>query len=587
MAAPVELAGNRHRGLPSEPWTRAKSPHNGLIQRQILREDHDAVAIAAAKSAHFAPGFRAPTKYTRIESLREVALPSTFGIMDLFAGPGGLGEGFTSFAKDEHSPYRIGISVEKEKSAHRTLTVRAFLRECQARHGSLPEQYIEFHAGLIPEPDWSAVDADAWRVATSEAQCIELGTDDAASTIDLTIKQLQNSFDDTILIGGPPCQAYSLVARARTNGIPIDVREQDNRHFLFREYIRILDKLRPAAFVMENVKGMLSSTLSSRYVFELIMEGLLSLGNDHGHVYEIRAIKVEDGKASLKETKKKSDFVVRAEDFGIPQRRHRVIIVGIRSDIASDASTAWISLPSKLRTVEEAIGKMPKLRSGLSRGQDSFEAWKETVVGAANSLASLHSGQDNASLRNVFSALARDLSNEGDLLRKSSTLQPDYGKIDDEFFRWIERPAMRALAQHETRGHMPSDLRRYLFAAAFGRMRGYSPKAADFPTALSPDHWNWHTGMFSDRFRVQLANQAATTVTSHMSKDGHYFIHPDPHQCRSLTVREAARLQTFPDDYLFLGNRTQQYIQVGNAVPPLLARQIAELVFKAIQGKSG
>jgi DNA (cytosine-5)-methyltransferase 1 len=125
---------------------------------------------------------------------------------------------------------------------------------------------------------------------------------------------------------------------------------------------------------------------------------------------------------------------------------------------------------------------------------------------------------------------------------------------------------------------MVSDLGRYLFAAVFGDVRGYSPKAGDFPPALSPDHRNWHSGVFNDRFRVQLFDEASTTVTSHISKDGHYFIHPDPVQCRSLTVREAARLQTFPDDYLFLGNRTQQYVQVGNAVPPFLARQIAALI---------
>lgn len=166
--------------------------------------------------------------------------------------------------------------------------------------------------------------------------------------------------------------------------------------------------------------------------------------------------------------------------------------------------------------------------------------------------------------------------------RAASWLPEDYGTANDELLQWLERPELRAIAQHETRGHMKSDLGRYLFAAVFGSVRGYSPKSADFPLVLSPDHRNWHSGVFNDRFRVQLADEASTTVTSHISKDGHYFIHPDPLQCRSLTVREAARLQTFPDDYLFLGNRTQQYVQVGNAVPPYLARQIAKLLSASI-----
>ena len=100
-------------------------------------------------------------------------MPSTFGIVDLFAGPGGLGEGFASLVEDGHAPFRIGISVEKEPSAHRTLTLRTFLREYRAGHGFLPKEFIDFHAGLASEPDWSAVDAEAWQHAIDEARALE------------------------------------------------------------------------------------------------------------------------------------------------------------------------------------------------------------------------------------------------------------------------------------------------------------------------------------------------------------------------------------------------------------------------------
>lgn len=505
----------------------------------------------------------------------------TFGIVDLFAGPGGLGEGFSSLIENGRAPFQIGISVEKEASAHQTLQLRAFLREYRARHGRLPQQFVGFHAGLAPKPDWSTVDAGAWEHACYEARALELGNPDAATVIDAAIEQLKKKYNETILIGGPPCQAYSLVGRARSKGKVGYVPEDDARHYLFREYIRVLDKLRPAVFVMENVKGMLSSTIESRLVFEMLMEDLTSLGTGHGHHYELRAIRVESGRASLHDATKPSDFIVRAEQFGVPQRRHRVIVVGIRSDLSSRAANVEINVSEKTRSVSDAIGSLPPLRSGISRGIDNPATWRNEVIDAAKSMANLHKGNDGL-LSDAFANISAQMKHVLPALRAASNLPEGYGTSNDELTKWLEHPELRALAQHETRGHMKSDLGRYLFAAVFGSVRGYSPKAADFPFVLSPDHRNWHSGVFNDRFRVQLTNEASTTVTSHISKDGHYFIHPDPFQCRSLTVREAARLQTFPDDYLFLGNRTQQYVQVGNAVPPLLAHQIAKLIIASL-----
>lgn len=514
-------------------------------------------------------------------------MPPTYGVIDLFAGPGGLGEGFAALEENSHHPFRIGISVEKEASAHQTLRLRSFLREYSRKHGQLPEEFIAFHAGERDEPDWSEVDAEAWNLACSEARQLELGTAAAASEIDKAIEQLRTECDDTILIGGPPCQAYSLVGRARSRGKKDYVPEEDERHFLFREYIRVLDKLRPAVFVMENVKGMLSSTVQSRRVFEMLMEDLSSLGHSGAELYQLRAFRIDGDAIRLKEVSDPSEFIVRAEQFGVPQRRHRVIIIGIRSDIADRADAVSIPLPTPSRlTVAEAIGNMPRLRSGLSPAKlDNPHQWKSAVKKAAGQLSRIAKRSGAGAIGDRFKHISADLMEKARNERSDHELPRAYGNSNIPLLQWLENRELRSLAQHETRGHMQSDLGRYLFVSTFGEANGRSPKASDFPEELAPDHRSWSTGKFADRFRVQLASGPATTITCHISKDGHYFIHPDPMQCRSLTVREAARLQTFPDDYFFLGNRTQQYVQVGNAVPPYLARQIA-LLLDAVLGAS-
>jgi DNA (cytosine-5)-methyltransferase 1 len=182
----------------------------------------------------------------------------------------------------------------------------------------------------------------------------------------------------------------------------------------------------------------------------------------------------------------------------------------------------------------------------------------------------------STNLANAIAAAGSSVSPGGAFIAQDAAMNGPVGRLHDWFFD----PRLGGVIQHDTRSHMHSDLHRYLFASCYAKTFGVSPKVTQFPRGLLPAHENATDDHppFSDRFRVQLASSPSSTVVAHIAKDGHYFIHPDPSQCRSLTVREAARLQTFPDNYFFEGNRTQQYTQVGNAVPPLLARKIALVV---------
>jgi len=209
-------------------------------------------------------------------------------------------------------------------------------------------------------------------------------------------------------------------------------------------------------------------------------------------------------------------------------------------------------------TVDEVIAALPRIRSCLSRGKDSEESWRDAINEGIRPLLQPAQGlpaQFRRKLRETLGEL--DYSLPVGVSRYQGG-RPRFGRSLPTGLRaWLAGRA-RVLTGHVSRGHMETDLHRYFFAACWAREHGgRSPKATDFPDILAPDHANWNSGKFADRFRVQAANRPATTITSHISKDGHYYIHPDPSQCRSLTPREAARLQTFPDDYHFEGNRTQ------------------------------
>jgi DNA (cytosine-5)-methyltransferase 1 len=513
---------------------------------------------------------------------------STIPVIDLFAGPGGLGEGFTQLVDLRgRRAYRIALSIEMDQFAHRTLQLRSFFR--QFAPGEAPDSYYRYlrgEEGVRSQEELFELHKAEGDAAKSEAWCATLGKT-PASEVSARIKTALRGLPTShpwVMIGGPPCQAYSLVGRARMLG---DRGHQafyeDARHTLYREYLRLIKAHAPTVFIMENVKGLLSSRLNESLIFNQILKDLRRPKT--GLDYRLAALSIAEAglfdDPRLSGPAEPEQFLVHSEAYGIPQTRHRLIIVGIRRDVAGASGLPPpLARAPQMVPCRKVIDDLPSLRSGLSKEADSPDTWLSAVQRATSAKwidQLFRSGMTDVA------ACAIDAANRAVVPRAGTggrfLARPSAPRYRPE---WFGDARLEGVCNHESRSHIATDLWRYLFVASFGKIRGTSPKIRDFPRALLPDHANIqeavNSRMFNDRFRVQLWDKPATTITAHISKDGHYFIHPDASQVRSLTVREAARIQTFPDNYFFEGPRTEQYRQVGNAVPPLLARQIAASV---------
>lgn len=538
-------------------------------------------------------------------------------IIDIFAGPGGLGEGFSHIqGTNGERVFKIKLSIEKDPYAHQTLKLRSFFREFDA--DQVPEDYYSFVRGEISIDELYSRFPEQAASADLEACCGTLGEPDVDDTnamtndeVDHKIRNALGGNTNWVLIGGPPCQAYSLVGRSRRQERVLD-QAKDKRVGLYREYLRIIAVHEPAVFVMENVKGLLSAKTEDNQIFNQILndlsdpvtacisEGEIIDNNQHHIRYRIYSLtKLSDnydynGNPVLQP----GDFIIKSEDYGIPQKRHRVILLGVREDIPAPGEilkkTEQVSLIS-------IIGNLPKIRSGITREfihatiendeygnsrkkrhyrkiNDSFETWSKYMK-------EFHTHINSIFGINMEQQLGFPATLGTEFLPTEKHNLPD----DHPLLKWYSDSNLKGILHHVSRKHLLQDIKRYMFASRYSELYGTFPRLEDYKNAgedLMPDHENAESGKFTDRFRVQLPDVPATTVTSHISKDGHYFIHYDPKQSRSFTVREAARVQTFPDNYYFCGERTQQFHQVGNAVPPYLAFQIAHIVKNIIQDEN-
>jgi len=396
--------------------------------------------------------------------------------IDLFAGAGGLSEGFI---RKKFTPC---AHVEMTIEAAETLRTRIAFHYLQ-QNKKLGQYYSYLNQDIARNELWDSIPQELLESVINE----EI-TDESIGGIFSKIDVQLDSKKVDVIIGGPPCQAYSLVGRSRDPNRMKD----DKRNFLFRYYAQFLIRYKPKFFVFENVLGLLTAG-NAKYLNEM-----LKLFSEIGYSADFK--------------------VMNAEVYGVLQKRRRVIIIGRKGK-------AKFTLPEFEPT------------------QNNWQTKKDLFF----DLPSLIPGQEMQ--------VAKYTKQINEYLKKTET-----------------RNGIDFTTQHITRNHNDRDLEIYSLAIDKWINERQRLKYNDIPQRLQT-HKN--TLAFLDRYKVVDPIGHSHTVVAHISKDGHYYIYPDATQVRSISVREAARIQSFPDDYYFEGGRTAAFKQIGNAVPPLMAEKIA------------
>lgn len=396
--------------------------------------------------------------------------------IDLFAGASGMSEGFIKAGFNPIS------HIEMDKDACDSIKTRAVYHYL-TKEGK-EKIYIDYLKGNISREE--LYDQVPKEVLDSVLN-IEI-TDDSIKGIFSKIDTLLQEEKVDLIIGGPPCQAYSLLGRHQENI------ENDPRNKLYIQYGRFLKQYDPKAFVFENVPGLLSANKGQH--FKNLKAYFRKLG------YEVYHDTLD------------------ASDYGVLQARKRIIIVGWKKDI--DFGFPEIEKTNKAFVVNDIFRDLPKLKPGEARQIANYTVEKNEYL-------------EKFELRN----------------------------------------GVDFVTQHISRPHNERDLKIYKIAINKWNNNNERLKYPDLPTELK-SHKNETS--FIDRYKVVNGNGVSHTVVAHIAKDGHYYIHPDVKQCRSISVREAARLQSFPDDFYFEGSRSAAFKQIGNAVPPLMAYAIAKSI---------